>query len=108
MKRSVSILLSLLCVLPIMFAVLFLCTDTAPGKTPAAIMVDGVVYYSTGQEMPVEFDESAIQEVNSYTEGIPTKDGQINFNPALGNLYAKCEEDVGVLINHEWVRFKAK
>ena len=77
-------------------------------KTLDAIMVDGVVYYSTGREMPIEFDESAIQEVISYTDGIPTEDGQINFDPELEARYAKFGEDIAVLMNHEWVHFKAK
>jgi len=104
MKRFVAILLSLLCVLPAIIAVLFLSNN----KTLDAIMVDGVVYYSTGREMPIEFDESAIQEVISYTDGIPTEDGQINFDPELEARYAKFGEDIAVLMNHEWVHFKAK
>lgn len=108
MKRLVAILLSLCCVLSVMIGVLFLCNDEAPKKPTDAIMVDDIVYYSTGQEMPVEFDESSIRKIISYTEGVPTQNGQANFDPELGNQYAKYGEDIAVLLNHEWVHFKAK
>lgn len=88
--------------------VLFFCFDVVSEKPTDAIMVDGIVYYSTEQEMPVEFDESSIRKIISYTEGVPTQNGQANFDPELGNQYAKYGEDIAVLLNHEWVHFKAK
>lgn len=108
MKRFTALLLSLFCVLPVVLAVLFFGNNVASEKATDAIMVDGIVYYSTGQEMPVEFNESSIRKIISYTEGVPAQNGQANFGPELGNQYAKYGEDIAVLLNHEWVHFKAK
>jgi len=76
---------------------------------PAAIMVDGVTYTSTTREIPAEIDESAILGyANSYADGMPKKDGEINFNSELGNAYARCEGGIAVLIDNEWVLFEVK
>ena len=46
----------------------------------------------------------------SYAEnGIPQKDGEANFNRDLGTPYAVIEDDrVVVLVDNEWIEFKAK
>ena len=46
----------------------------------------------------------------SYAEdGVPRKDGEANFNRDLGTPYAVIEEDlVVVLMDNEWIEFKAK
>lgn len=48
--------------------------------------------------------------LTSYAEnGIPQKDGEANFNRDLGTPYAVIEDDrVVVLIDNEWIEFKAK
>lgn len=105
MRRIIAALLSALCLL------LAGCgaTKGVESDYPGAIMVDGVLYYSTVKEIPAEIYESAILGyADSYTDGIPTKDGQINFNQEAGNAYARVEDGIAVLIDHEWVLFEAE
>lgn len=86
------------------------CGKSDSGDYPATIMVNGTNYYSTDHAVPVEVDESVIQYTTSYAEnGIPQKDGEANFNRDLGTPYAVIEDDrVVVLIDNEWIEFKAK
>lgn len=77
------------------------------GDYPPMIMVEDELYKSTGEEMPVEVDESAILgQADSYTSGEPAKNGEINFDRSLGNPYAKVEGGVAVLMDSEWVLFE--
>lgn len=78
----------------------------AGGGRPA-IMVDGVVYWSTGNPIPVEPDPSVIRTSDSYTDGLPEKDGQNNFSSESVE-YAKIDMGVVVLVDHEWVLFTAE
>ena len=80
------------------------------GDYPATIMINGTNYYSTDNAVPVEVDESAIQYTTSYAEdGVPEKDGEANFNRDTGTPYAVLEDGmVVVLIDNEWIEFKAK
>lgn len=41
-----------------------------PNTIPPAIMVDGELYFSTGEDMPIEPDESVIKTVTSVIKGI--------------------------------------
>ena len=86
------------------------CVNPKSGDYPATIMVNGTNYYSTGNAVPVEVDESAIQYTTSYAEdGVPKKDGEANFNRDTGNPYAVLEGGmVVVLIDNEWIEFKSK
>ena len=86
------------------------CGNPKSGDCPATIMVNGTNYYSTGNAVPVEVDESAIQYTTSYAEdGVPKKDGEANFNRDTGNPYAVLEGGmVVVLIDNEWIEFKSK
>ena len=86
------------------------CGNPKSGDYPATIMVNGTNYYSTGNAVPVEVDESAIQYTTSYAEdGVPKKDGEANFNRDTGNPYAVLEGGmVVVLIDNEWIEFKSK
>ena len=105
MKKLIALVLALACV----FA-LASCGKSNSGDYPATIMVNGTNYYSTDNAVPVEVDESVIQYTISYAEnGIPQKDGEANFNKDLGTPYAVIEGDrVVVLIDNEWIEFKAK
>ena len=77
------------------------------GDYPASIMVEDVLYYSTGTEMPAEIDPSAILgETTSYTDKMPTENGQVNFDRDLGAPYARVEDGIAVLIGNEWVLFQ--
>ncbi len=75
-------------------------------------MVDGELYFSTGDEIPIEPDESVIKTatlVIKVTE-LPSKDGEINF-PIPDTKYAKiidAEKYVVVIMDLEWVIFKKK
>lgn len=71
-----------------------------------AIMVDGVLYRSTGEAVPGEPDLSAIQTVVSYTNGTPEMDGQTNFSQDLSARYAVTDLGVVVLVEEEWILFE--
>ena len=105
MKKLIASVLTLACILT-----LVRCGKSDSGDYPATIMVNGTNYYSTDHAVPVEVDESVIQYTTSYAEnGIPQKDGEANFNRDLGTPYAVIEDDrVVVLIDNEWIEFKAK
>lgn len=75
------------------------------GDYCAAIMVDGVVYWSTDTPVPGEVDESAIRTVTSYTDGQPEEDGQTNFDRDLTTQYAMTDMGLVVLIDREWILF---
>lgn len=71
----------------------------------AAIMVDGVVYWSTGTPLAVEVDEDDVRTASSYTDGQPEEDGQTNFDRDLTTRYAMTDMGLVVLIDQEWVLF---
>ena len=69
---------------------------------PAAIMVDGVVYY-LAYTMPAEIDESAIVGyTTSYTNEMPQSNGETNFNRELNMAYAKVSDGIAILYENEW------
>ena len=74
-----------------------------------AIMVDGVLYFSTGEPIPGEPDPSAIRTVVSYTSGVPEMDNQTNFSQDLSAQYAVVEmggeQKLAVLMEQEWILF---
>jgi len=74
------------------------------GEQCPAIMVDGVVYRSTGNPVPGEPDPSVIRTSGSYTDGEPVEDGQNNFSRESVQ-YAQTDLGVVVLMDHEWVLF---
>lgn len=83
-----------------------------PNTMPPSIMVDGELYYSTGEEILIEPDENVIQTVASITKStkLPSEDGEINF-PYPDAKYAKIndsKEYVVVLMDLEWVRFEKR
>ncbi len=71
----------------------------------AAIMVDGVLYWSTGTPVPGEPAEEAIRTVTGYTDTVPEEDGQTNFDRDLTTWYAMTDLGLVVLMDHEWVLF---
>lgn len=76
----------------------------AEGDYCAAIMVDGVLYHSTGEAVPGEPDPSVIQTASSYTDGVPEEDGQSNIAPSV--QYAETDLGVVVLVEEEWILFE--
>lgn len=75
----------------------------AEGTAPA-IMVDGVLYRSTGEPVPGEPDPAVIRTASSYTGGIPEEDGQSNIAPSV--QYAETDLGVVVLVEEEWILFE--
>ena len=97
MKRTGVVLLIMLCLL-------FTGCSSVTTETdyPAAIMVDGTVYYLS-VAVPGEIDESAvIGYTDSYTNTFPEKNGQTNFNRETGMPYARVKEGIAVLYENEW------
>lgn len=76
------------------------------GKFCPAIMVDGVLYRSTGRPVPAEPDPSVIQTVASYTSGTPEIDGQTNFSQDLTARYVMTDIGLLVLVEEEWTLFE--
>ena len=85
-----------------------------PNTNPPTIMVEGVLYTSTGKQMPAEPDESAILGVVEsvvHGSGFPTENGQANF-PCEGAKYARISdgthEGILVVVNNEWTYFEKR
>ncbi len=76
------------------------------GEQYPVIMVDGVLYRSTGQPVPGEPAEEAIQTVTGYTNSLPEADGQTNFSQDLTAQYAMTGQGLVVLMDNEWVLFE--
>lgn len=80
-------------------------TSPSGGDWWAAIMVDGVLYWSTETPILGEVDESVIRTVTSYTDGQPEEDGQTNFDRDLTTRYAMTRDGLVVQIEGEWILF---
>lgn len=76
------------------------------GEFCPSIMVDGVLYVSTGEPVPAEPDPGVIQTVVSYTSGVPEMDGQTNFSQDLSARYAMTGMGLLVLVDEEWILFE--
>ena len=79
-----------------------------PNATVPSIMYNGELYYTTGKEMPVEVDESAIVgKVNSVVplSEWPKEEGQANFGEVEAP-YAIINEGLVVMVNNEWTIFE--
>ncbi|WP_409229482.1 immunoglobulin-like domain-containing protein [Gudongella sp. SC589] len=110
MKRFTLIVISIF----IMFSFIGCGTEEAtpeiPNTMPPSIMVDGELYFSTGEERPIEPDESEIKTVTSVVKGteLPSNEGEINV-PAPNAKYAKINDYEGeyvvVSLPSEWVRY---
>lgn len=79
-------------------------SNGSPVDWRAAIQVDGQLYWSTGQTLSDEVDESAILGLTTYTDGLPEEDGQANF-AREGARYARTDEGIAVEMDGEWVLF---
>ena len=100
MKKITAMMLCLLMILSL----------AGCGRSKSGVNVNGINYYSTNAAVPVEVDDSVIKYTTSYAEnGVPTKDGEANFNRDTGTPYAVLEDGmVVVMIDNEWIEFKAK
>lgn len=105
MKKTIALVFCIILALALVG-----CGTSKGGDYPATIMVNGTNFYSTNNAVPAEVDDSVIQYTTSYAEnGVPKKDGEANFNRDTGTPYAVLEDGmVVVLIDNEWIEFKAK
>ena len=105
MKKYISILVSILCVLSFVG-----CGEGKETMDIQGILVDGVFYEKSYQPMPAEVDESEIiGYVESYTDTIPKKDGESNISKdIIGAPYAKVEGGIAILYENEWYLCKAE
>lgn len=99
--KKCRLLTALLCLL-----LLAGCGRTEAGQVRAeTIMVDGVLYHSTGRQIPGEVDESAVIGTSTYTDGTPAENGQANFSPDSGAEYAMTSDGLVVCVDLEWTLF---
>ncbi len=70
----------------------------------AAIMVDGVLYWSTGRPFSGEVDGA--QNVTAYINTVPEMDGQTNFSQDLSARYAMTDQGLAVEMDGVWVLFE--
>lgn len=81
----------------------------SPNTKPPSIYVDGLVYTTTGETLPIEVDPSVIQRVTCIIPGteFPTEEGTINFPLNNGSyaLITDTEEYVVVSIDQKWQKF---
>ena len=77
--------------------------DSNAGDWRPAIMVDGQLYWSTGEILSA-VEESAPLGTTTYTDGLPDQDGETNF-AREGTLYIRTEEGVAVQMDGAWVLF---
>ena len=79
-----------------------------PNTMPPSVMIDGQLYQTTGKQMPVEVDPSAIAgsiaEIIPGSE-LPSKDLQSNCGE-VGMNYAFVEDGLVVLLANEWTLFE--
>ena len=79
----------------------------AGAEFPAALVVGGTLYASTGRPMPGEAAPSAILgTVRSYAEELPTEEGQSNFDWSCTAPYAETADGLAVLVDREWTLFE--
>lgn len=70
---------------------------------PAAIMVDGAVYYVSVAAPAEEVDEeSIVGSITSYTDTFPSRDNQCNFTRELPIPVAKVAEGMAVYYEDAW------
>jgi len=112
MRKFILMILSILVMLSLIGCDTQKDAPKTPNTMPPSIMVDGGLYSTTGEEVPIEPDESVIKTATSVINGteLPSKEGEINF-PVSSARYAKIndsEEYVVVMMDLEWVRFEKK
>lgn len=74
------------------------------------IMVGGVLYKDTYDMIDADsVDESKALYAQSYTDGVPTNDGEVNFdmNPSRNSAYIVCDDgSLVVKVEGNWYRFE--
>jgi len=106
MKRLMAVSL-LLCMLFLLAACEKQEVPEAPNTQIPSVMYGGILYKTTGKQIPGEVDESAVLGyIHSVVHGsqLPKEDGQANF-PAEGSPYAMTADGLVVLVGQEWTLF---
>ena len=75
------------------------------GHRPA-IMVDGILYWSTGVPAAETVDEGGVRTATSYINTVPEMDGQTNFSQDLSARYAMTSQGLAVWMDGEWILFE--
>ena len=74
------------------------------------IMLDGVLYRDTYDMVDADsVDESKATYAESYTDGVPANDGEVNFdmNPSRNSAYIVCDDgSLVVKVEGNWYRFE--
>ena len=74
------------------------------------IMLDGVLYRDTYDMVDADsVDESKAAYAESYTDGVPANDGEVNFdmNPSRNSAYIVCDDgSLVVKVEGNWYRFE--
>lgn len=74
------------------------------------IMVDGVLYEDTYDMIDVDsVDGSKVFYARSYTDGVPSNDGEVNFDrdPSKNSAYIVCDDgSLIVKVEGNWYRFE--
>ena len=82
----------------------------AIGDYPPMIMVGGVLYKDTYDMVDAAgIDETRILYAESYTDGMPSNDGEVNFdrNPSRNSAYVVCDDgSLIVKVEGNWYRFE--
>lgn len=104
MKKRMVWMVVLLCI-----GMLAGCGRTPEPATPNAmipmVMVDGVIYMTTGYEsMPTDRPEGFDGEITSTVSGseAPTENDQSNFGTGYGYQFGETEGTVDLFINEKW------
>ena len=75
------------------------------------IMVGGVLYKDTYDMIDADsVDESKVLYAQSYTDGVPANDGEVNFdrNPSKNSAYIVCDDgSLIVKVEGNWYRFES-
>lgn len=104
MKR----VLFLLCLLILLAGCQTRKAPETPNTMPPSVMYEGVLYRTTGKQLPAEVDDSAIVgHVTStvHPSQLPTENGQANFD-GLNTPFAITSDGFLVLLANEWVLFE--
>lgn len=80
--------------------------DGAAGMHQHAIMVDGILYHSTGTELDIAPEAHAVHTVTAYINTVPEMDGQTNFSQDLSARYAMTDQGLVVEMEGKWILFE--
>lgn len=76
-------------------------TEEGAADYPAMIMVDGTLYYDSGEISGVAKCGVMDGEITDSVDTVPKKDDQSNFGTGYGYQYG-MENQIDVYIDHEW------